>query len=74
VSAELWRCVGPFASGEALADLERALTTGDGPQRAAAALALSASPDPAARSLLAACPDLDTAIAEGRVTWDRLTI
>src|SRR5918999_5238557 len=59
VSPELWRCVGPFASGEALADLEPALTTGDGPQRAAAALALSASPDPSARYLLALCPDLD---------------
>jgi hypothetical protein len=74
VSPELWRCVGPFARGEAIADLERALTTGDGPQRAAAALALSASPDPAARSLLATRPDLDQAIAERRVTWNRLTL
>jgi hypothetical protein len=74
VSPELWRCVGPFARGQALVDLEHALTTGDGPQRAAAALALSASPDPAARSLLAAWPDLGQAIAEGRVTWDRLAI
>jgi hypothetical protein len=73
VSPELWRCVGPFARGEALADLERVLTTGEGPERAAAALALSASPDPAARSLLAAWPELNQAIGEGRITWDRLT-
>jgi hypothetical protein len=74
VNPELWRCVGPFARGEALADLERALTTDDSSQRAAAALALSASPDPAALSLLARWPDLHRATAEGRVSWDRLTM
>jgi hypothetical protein len=74
VSPELWRCVGPFARGPALADLERALTTGGGAERAAAALALSASPDPAARSVLAAWPELCQAIREGCVGWDRLTM
>jgi hypothetical protein len=74
VSPELWRCVGPYARGQALTDLERVLTTGDTSERAAAALALSASPDPAARSLLAAWPELGQALREGRLTWDRLTM
>jgi hypothetical protein len=72
VSPELWRCVGPFARGQALADLERVLATGDEPERAAAGLALSASPDPAARSLLAARPELSQALQDGRITWERL--
>ena len=74
VSPELWRCVGPFARGGAVADLERVLTTGDDAERAAAALALLASPEPTARSLVTASPTLCRAVAEGRITWDRLTM
>jgi hypothetical protein len=74
VSSELWRCVGPFARGQAVADLEQVLRAGVEPERSAAALALSASPDPAARSLLAAWPELCRAVAEGHISWDRLTM
>jgi hypothetical protein len=66
VPPELWRCVGPFAEGEALADLKRALDHDDAP---GAALALAASPDPEARALIG--PHAD-AIAEGRLTWDTI--
>lgn len=52
VSPELWRCVGPFASGPLLADLERVLGAGSGPERAAALHALRAAPDPEARRVL----------------------
>lgn len=52
VSPELWRCVGPFASGALLADLERALDRGSAAERTAAVLALSAAPDPNASLLL----------------------
>jgi hypothetical protein len=70
VSPELWRCVGPHADAEALADLQRVLATGSGVERNAAALALGASPDAKARELLAAAPDLATAVERGTLTWD----
>jgi hypothetical protein len=53
VSPELWRCVGPFAEGPALADLERVLATGAAEERAAARAALQASPAADARAILA---------------------
>ena len=56
VSPELWRCVGPFADRRALADLERVLETGAAAERSAAALALSASNEPAARAILCRHP------------------
>jgi hypothetical protein len=69
VPFEIWRCVGPFASGEALADLERVLDTGEAVEQRAAALALAASPDPAAAALLGRLPDLAAEIASGRLGW-----
>ena len=44
VSPELWRCVGPHADAEALADLQRVLATGGAIERQAAALALARLP------------------------------
>jgi hypothetical protein len=73
VSPELWRCVGPFADAEALADLQRVLATGSAVERTAAALALVASPDVKAKELLAAAPDLATAVERGTLTWDTLS-
>ncbi len=72
VSPELWRCVGPHADVEALADLQRVLATGSTPERQAAALALHACPDSKAKELLAAAPDLAAAIEGGGLSWDRL--
>ena len=72
VSPELWRCVGPFADEDALADLQRALATGDATERQAAALALAACPAPKAKALLAAAPELAAAIERGELSWDRL--
>lgn len=69
VSPELWRCVGPFASGAALDDLARVLQKGTEPERAAAALALTRSQDPAAAALLQAHPALAQAVNEGKLTW-----
>lgn len=56
VSPELWLCVGPFAEGAMLADLEKVLATGMPEERAAAAAALRASPNPDARDILARHP------------------
>jgi hypothetical protein len=52
VSPELWRCVGPFATGALLADLARVLETGTPHERAAAVQALRSAPDPEAMRLL----------------------
>jgi hypothetical protein len=72
VSPELWRCVGPHADDAALADLRRVLATGGGRERAAAALALAACPRPEARAMLAAEPELQAAVAAGRLNWRSL--
>jgi hypothetical protein len=72
VSPELWRCVGPHSDAEGLADLQRVLATGDATERKAAALALAACPDMRAKELLAAAPDLRTAIERGELSWERL--
>lgn len=73
VSPELWRCVGPFATGALLADVERVLDTGSPPERAAAALALRSAPDPEAHRLLADHAALrDEVVARG-VDWHQST-
>lgn len=72
VSPELWRCVGPYARGAMLEDLERVLRTGIDPERRAAALALRASPDPAASGLLQRDAALAKALASGELTWERV--
>jgi len=72
ISPELWRCVGPFATGAMLDDLKRVLDKGTQPERAAAALALSRSQDPAAAALLSPHADLQRALADGRLSWRAL--
>jgi len=69
IPAELWRCVGPFADDRAITDLRLALTTGSPAERQAAALALSTSRHPAAKSVLAEAPDLASSIAAGEFSW-----
>ena len=65
IPAELWRCVGPYVDDRALGDLRSALTTGTSAERQAAALALSISPHPLAKGVLAEAPDLARSIAAG---------
>lgn len=69
VSPELWRCVGPFAEGAMVDDLRRAATSNEREVRAAAALALSASPDPRALTVLDKLPRERAAIDAGVLTW-----
>ena len=56
VTAELWRCVGPFASGEMVDDLNRAAASENNTEREAAVLALSQSNDANARSAMETIP------------------
>ena len=72
VSPELWRCVGPHASDDLVSDLTRALADGTDVERKAAALALSASPSEAAKSVLDSAGDLAQSISQGELTWNTL--
>ena len=72
VPFEIWRCVGPFAEGQALEDLQRVLASGEARERRAAALALAASPDRRAAQLLGAVPALAGEISGKRLTWATL--
>ena len=72
VSYELWRCVGPFVTGNLLDDLASVLTNGSLTEKLAAALALAASPDPKAAVLLRAVPDLSAAVLSRVVSWQSL--
>lgn len=74
VSPELWRCVGPFATGPALADLQRVLEQGTRTEQAAAMLALSHSPDANAHALMQNLPELSHAVASGEFNWQSLAI
>lgn len=72
ISPQLWRCVGPFARGAMLADLERLLDRGTPAERAAAVLALSAAPDAQARSLLDRHAALRDAVRARDIGWTTL--
>lgn len=73
VSPELWRAIGPYAtSAPMLADLARVLASGTPRQRAAAALALSASPAQEAARILQTAPDLASRIGAGALNWKTL--
>ena len=70
VSPELWRCVGPHATGAALQDLEKVLKQGTEPERKAAALALRAR---AIRPQPRCCTAIRTwrgAAGDGKLTWE----
>jgi hypothetical protein len=69
VNPELWRCIGPFATGALLADIARVLDTGTPPERAAAALALRNACDPEARQLLQRHSALRDAVAARGIEW-----
>jgi hypothetical protein len=53
VSPELWLCVGPFAEGRMVEDIERVLATGTPEEREAAATALRVNPSGETRRVLA---------------------
>ena len=69
VTPELWRPVGPFATSEYVADLERVIRDEDPVQQEAGALALSQSPASEAANLLAQYPQLKSRIEAGTLTW-----
>lgn len=70
VNPELWRCVGPFATGRLLADLERMILSGTPPERAAAVLALQSASDPEAARLLERHAAIRDIVAARSVDWN----
>ena len=72
VTPELWRCLGPFAEGMLLDDLEKLATSMEQGERRAAALALSASPDRRASDVLARLPEEARLLKTGSLSWDSL--
>jgi hypothetical protein len=72
ISPELWRCVGPFATGDGLEDFRRLFALGTEHERQAAALALAASTHDDARQLLDSHPELAAAARARRLDWQPL--
>lgn len=72
VSPELWRCVGPFATGAVLDDFRRLLERGSEIEMQAAALALATAEDAGAKALLDSQPALAAAARGGRLDWESL--
>ena len=72
VSIELWRCVGPFATGPAIDDLSHVVENGSATERNAALLALSESNDARAASIVESYPDIAGQITRCELTWDSL--
>ena len=68
ITPEIWRGVGPFASGDAIDDLKKVLASDRPFERWAGVLALQASGDPQAASVLAAS---DVSKPDD-VNWDNL--
>jgi hypothetical protein len=73
VTPELWRCLGPFAEGILLDDLEKLALSKERNERRAAALALSASPDRRAPAVLARLPDESRLLKTGSLSWESLS-
>lgn len=70
VSPEVWRCVGPVADGSQLANLDRAIVTGTGIDRAA--VALGARHNPNAEALFIAKDRLIGPALAQFPTWDAI--
>ncbi len=72
VTYELWRCVGPFATGDMIDDLERALKSDNNIEKSAALLALSVCPEPRAAKFLNVHTSIAERISSGSLTWDTI--
>ena len=70
VNPQLWRPLGPFATGELVSDLERVLQQGQPFEKQAAALACASAPSSEAKGLLLRVPELQAQIKNGQLTWD----
>jgi len=74
VTIELWRCVGPFATGSMIEDLQRVAASTDHIEHRAGVLALSQSPQSIPQNTASAYPQTVSDIANGSLTWRALNI
>ncbi len=72
VDPGLWRCLGTYGGEDAVELLSAGLESDDPGGRAATALALARSTEPAASDLLDRHPELRDAVLSGALTWDTL--
>lgn len=72
ISIDLWRCVGPYADEDALADLAIMLNSADTREQLAAVLALNTCPSTQAKDLLDTKKDLLTLIKIRNISWETL--
>lgn len=74
VTPELWRCVGPFANGSMIDDLQKVVESGTDTECYAALLALQASSDPRATTILAQQADKLEHIKQNSITWESINL
>lgn len=73
VSPELWRCIGPFATGEFMDDFERVAGVGNETEKKAIALALATAPaSPQKDKVSASLSQYQQAIEDGTLTWEAI--
>jgi len=72
LTPELWRLVGPFIKTENIPDLEKLLRSTDGLQQQAAALAISESNLPEAKTFLKQHPELEVLLVQQAFTWESI--
>ncbi len=72
VTAELWRCVGPFAKGSMIEDLQRVAESNVLTEHQAGVLALTQCSDPRAAAIVERYPETAASIANGAITWDAI--
>ncbi len=72
VTPELWRCVGPHATGSMVDDLQRAAESQNSLEQQGAILALCACSDPKAQAILRNYPEKARAVANGELSWDSI--
>lgn len=72
IPPELWRCVGPFATGALFDTVAGRASSTNMQERVAVALALQESPDARVPAILAGLPEENRLIRAGLVSWSTL--
>lgn len=72
VMPELWRFVGPYLNNQNLGDIEKVIQSSDTLERNAALLACQGSESESAKSLLKQFPEVQQAIQQGELTWEKI--
>jgi len=74
VTPELWRCVGPFATGSMIDDLQKVVESSSDNECTAGLLALQASSDPRAATVLAQHAEKLAHVKNNSISWESITL